>query len=651
MDDWRGKSSSKELHEAIKLSLNSINHSNLQVSNSNNTSKQMDIPGGHFKDEDLERALKLSLNPDEQSSQEQQEFILACKASLGDTKYALASHNVANVNQKENTSPIVDLSKVLRHDDVSEPKYSMSPTSSNIANIFAIHNSPKNTLKPEVQVENKDSITVVNKNISEIESLSEMHGLFGGKKAPKSGIISGSELLINDTKTLEFHPHRKKDCKYENSSQNESLVTMYAKSNDVDESSKKKRKAPSENDLKQKSTSKPIPLAQAAANVKEAPVLSIQEIQEEERQLQEAILKSKQDILEIESGLVQNSQPLASSPERSKSPSHVNCDKKNIVSSKDRSDQDAPACKNASHGRVSVGAAINYIEDEEKQLREAIERSKQELLLNGSDESNNYLGVMKAQPMPVSHETRLERDLTSKETDARLNDSLVKKMSEEEQIRYALQISSKQVSIAHPKPDIVASSTKTSFDLSHNQYENKIKHSSMIPNKSSSKKDVISNRGQRRTIVIDGCNVAYSHGRHDMFSAQGLKIVYDEFIQKGWQDSEIHIFVKPSRMTEKDRELCDSLEKIGVLHWTPKRRVGHQQFTSDDDDMILEYARKKGGVIVTRDQYRDSYDRCPEFKEVIEKRLLQFNFINDDIIFPRDPLGKSGPSLEQFLRF
>jgi len=436
------------------------------------------------------------------------------------------------------------------------------------------------------------------------------------KKAPKSGIISGSELLINDTKTLEFHPHRKKDCKYENSSQNESLVTVYAKSNDIDESSKKKRKAPSENDLKQKSTSKPIPLAQAAANVKEAPVLSIQEIQEEERQLQEAILKSKQDILEIESGLVQNSQPLASSPERSKSPSHVNCDKKNIVSSK-----------------------------------EAIERSKQELLLNGSDESNNYLGVMKAQPMPVSHETRLERDLTSKETDARLNDSLVKKMSEEEQIRYALQISSKQVSIAHPKTDIVASSTKTSFDLSHNQCENKIKHSSMIPNKSSSKKDVISNRGQRRTIVIDGCNVAYSHGRHDMFSAQGLKIVYDEFIQKGWQDSEIHIFVKPSRMTEKDRELCDSLEKIGVLHWTPKRRVGHQQFTSDDDDMILEYARKKGGVIVTRDQYRDSYDRCPEFKEVIEKRLLQFNFINDDIIFPRDPLGKSGPSLEQFLRF
>ena len=65
-------------------------------------------------------------------------------------------------------------------------------------------------------------------------------------------------------------------------------------------------------------------------------LVSIQEIQEEERQLQEAILKSKQDILEIESGLVQNSQPLPSLPERSKSPSYVNCDKKNIVSPKVR---------------------------------------------------------------------------------------------------------------------------------------------------------------------------------------------------------------------------------------------------------------------------------------------------------------------------
>ena len=39
--------------------------------------------------------------------------------------------------------------------------------------------------------------------------------------------------------------------------------------------------------------------------------------------------------------------------------------------------------------------------------------------------------------------------------------------------------------------------------------------------------------------------------------------MYEEFLNQGWQSSDIHIFVKPSRMTEADRELCESLEKIG----------------------------------------------------------------------------------------
>ena len=46
-------------------------------------SENMDIPdGGDFRTEELERAIKLSLNPTEQTSKEQQEFVLACKQSL-----------------------------------------------------------------------------------------------------------------------------------------------------------------------------------------------------------------------------------------------------------------------------------------------------------------------------------------------------------------------------------------------------------------------------------------------------------------------------------------------------------------------------------------------------------------------------------------
>merc|ERR1719189_2951398 len=63
------------------------------------------------------------------------------------------------------------------------------------------------------------------------------------------------------------------------------------------DTNKKKRKALGAEGLsKQGHGNKPIPLAQAAAGVKEAPVLSIQDIQEEERQLQQAIQMSKQDL-------------------------------------------------------------------------------------------------------------------------------------------------------------------------------------------------------------------------------------------------------------------------------------------------------------------------------------------------------------------
>ena len=45
-----------------------------------------------------------------------------------------------------------------------------------------------------------------------------------------------------------------------------------------------------------------------------------------------------------------------------------------------------------------------------------------------------------------------------------------------------------------------------------------------ISNKKNINKKELSNKGQRRPIVIDGCNVAYHHGRHDMFSGRMISI-------------------------------------------------------------------------------------------------------------------------------
>ena len=37
--------------------------------------------------------------------------------------------------------------------------------------------------------------------------------------------------------------------------------------------------------------------------------------------------------------------------------------------------------------------------------------------------------------------------------------------------------------------------------------------------------------------------------------------------------------------------------------------------------------------------------------EVVKNRILMPTFVGDDLMFPYDPLGRSGPSLDRFLRF
>ena len=78
---------------------------------------------------------------------------------------------------------------------------------------------------------------------------------------------------------------------------------------------------------------------------------------------------------------------------------------------------------------------------------------------------------------------------------------------------------------------------------------------------------------------------------------------------------------------------------------------------------IVEQPGRKGenigqdGIIVSNDQFRDLMDEEESFKDAIENRLLNFNFvtdkdgISDTFMVPHDPRGKNGPRLEQFLMF
>lgn len=69
-----------------------------------------------------------------------------------------------------------------------------------------------------------------------------------------------------------------------------------------------------------------------------------------------------------------------------------------------------------------------------------------------------------------------------------------------------------------------------------------------------------------------------------------------------------------------------------------------------DDRYILKLAAEVDGIVVSNDNYRDLAQENPEFRRVVEGRILMYSFVNDRFMPPDDPLGRSGPTLENFLR-
>ncbi|XP_065340477.1 endoribonuclease ZC3H12A-like isoform X1 [Cloeon dipterum] len=160
---------------------------------------------------------------------------------------------------------------------------------------------------------------------------------------------------------------------------------------------------------------------------------------------------------------------------------------------------------------------------------------------------------------------------------------------------------------------------------------------------------------QLRHIVIDGSNVAMSHGNKEAFSCRGIKLCVEWFQARGHQ--RITVFVprwrkeasRPERPI-KDQEILNELEQERIVVFTPSRHVNGKRVTCYDDRYILRLAHDTDGVVVSNDNYRDLLSQSPEFRKVVEERILMYSFVNDKFMPPDDPLGRSGPTLDKFLR-
>ncbi|KAK0153193.1 putative ribonuclease ZC3H12B [Merluccius polli] len=139
-----------------------------------------------------------------------------------------------------------------------------------------------------------------------------------------------------------------------------------------------------------------------------------------------------------------------------------------------------------------------------------------------------------------------------------------------------------------------------------------------------------------RTIVIDGSNVAMSHGNKEVFSCRGIQLAIEWFLEKGHRD--ITVFVPTWRKEQSrpdavitDQEILRRLEKEKMLVFTPSRRVQGRRVVCYDDRFIVKLAYDSDGIIVSNDNYRDLQNEKPEWKTFIEERLCHLTILWEDM--------------------
>ncbi len=93
------------------------------------------------------------------------------------------------------------------------------------------------------------------------------------------------------------------------------------------------------------------------------------------------------------------------------------------------------------------------------------------------------------------------------------------------------------------------------------------------------------------------------------------------------------------------------MEQKNQVYYTPSKRVGAKRIVCDDDSYMLKLAVAKMAIIVSNDNFKRFLNHSDDFKLVIEERVLMYSFIDGTFMPAEDPLGKSGPSLDNFLRF
>ncbi|XP_040170469.1 NEDD4-binding protein 1 [Anopheles arabiensis] len=153
----------------------------------------------------------------------------------------------------------------------------------------------------------------------------------------------------------------------------------------------------------------------------------------------------------------------------------------------------------------------------------------------------------------------------------------------------------------------------------------------------------------KRMVIIDGNNVAYGHLNGKMFSVKGLELCINYFKKLGFEVTAVVPQFKLKRYQSTDQALLEQMHRNGDVTLAPCKSLPGQCSSSYDDRLILSIAEQFDGVIISNDNFRDLLDISPEWRRIIETRVVGYSWVKDCFFLPDDPYGRYGPTLQQIL--
>ncbi|XP_004694648.1 PREDICTED: protein NYNRIN [Condylura cristata] len=153
-----------------------------------------------------------------------------------------------------------------------------------------------------------------------------------------------------------------------------------------------------------------------------------------------------------------------------------------------------------------------------------------------------------------------------------------------------------------------------------------------------------------RRVVIDGSSVAMVHGLQHFFSCRGIAMAVQYFWNRGHR--EVTVFV-PTWQLKKNRRVREShfltkLHSLKMLSITPSQLENGKKIGTYDYRFMVKLAEETDGIIVTNEQLHTLMNNSK--KLMVKDRLLPFTFAGNLFMVPDDPLGRDGPTLDEFLK-